>query len=104
MQNLFTNIPAQLPDELFTTLLENNQLKIERIVCRGHHSAAKHWYDQAQHEWVLLIQGAARIGYPDSPSVELCAGDYLHIPAHRRHRVEWTSTDQDTIWLAIHYG
>lgn len=104
MQNLLTNIPAQLPGELFTTLLENNQLKIERIVSRGHHSAEGYWYDQDQHEWVLLIQGEARIGYPDSPAVSLREGDYLHIPAHRRHRVEWTPPEQDTIWLAIHYG
>ncbi|UTW04965.1 cupin domain-containing protein [Amphritea atlantica] len=104
MQNLLTNIPAQLPGELFTTLLENNHIKIERIVSRGHHSPENYWYDQDQHEWLVLIQGAARIGYPDSQSTELQSGDYLHIPAHRRHRVEWTSPTQDTIWLAIHYG
>lgn len=104
MQNVLTNIPAELPAELFTTLLENNQLKIERIVSRGHHSPEKDWYDQDQHEWVLVIQGAARIGYPEGQPTELRPGDYLHIPAHRRHRVEWTSSSEDTIWLAIHYG
>ncbi|MBN0989459.1 cupin domain-containing protein [Amphritea pacifica] len=104
MQNLLTNIPAQLPGELFTTLLENNHLKIERIVSRGHHSPENYWYDQDQHEWILLIQGTAQIGYPDSQSRTLHCGDYLHIPAHRRHRVEWTSPNEDTIWLAIHYG
>ena len=82
MQNLLTNIPAQLPGELFTTLLENNHIKIERIVSRGHHSPENYWYDQDQHEWLVLIQGAARIGYPDSQSTELQSGDYLHIPAH----------------------
>lgn len=104
MQNLLTNIPEQLPGELFTTLLENDQLKIERIVSRGHHSPENDWYDQDQHEWVLVIQGAARIGYPEGQSSELRSGDYLHIPAHRRHRVEWTSSSEDTIWLAIYYG
>ncbi|WP_428035701.1 cupin domain-containing protein [Amphritea sp.] len=104
MQNLLTNIPAQLADELFTTLLDNNHLKIERIVSRGHHSPEDHWYDQDQHEWILLIQGSAQIGYPDSPPYELQPGDYLHIPAHRQHRVEWTSPAEDTIWLAVHYG
>lgn len=104
MQNLLTNIPTQLPGELFTTLLENNHLKIERIVSRGHHSPESYWYDQDQHEWILVIQGAARIGYPDSAPHELNTGDYLHIPAHKRHRVEWTSQSQDTIWLAIHYS
>lgn len=103
MQNLLTNIPAELPGELFTTLLENDNLKIERIVSRGHHSPDNGWYDQDQHEWVLLIQGEARIGYPDSPSRNLKSGEYLHIPAHLKHRVEWTLPGKDTIWLAIHY-
>lgn len=103
MQNLLTNIPDELPGELFTTLLENDHLKIERIISRGHHSPENSWFDQDSHEWVLLIQGEASIGYPDSPSVSLVAGEYLHIPAHRRHRVEWTLPGQDTIWLAIHY-
>ncbi|RRC96729.1 cupin domain-containing protein [Amphritea balenae] len=104
MQNLLTNIPGELPGELFTTLLENDQLKIERIVSRGHHSPDNGWYDQDRHEWVLVIQGSARIGYPDSEPVELVTGQYLHIPAHRKHRVEWTSPTENTIWLAIHYG
>ena len=30
-------------------------------------------------------------------------GDYVHIPAHRRHRVAWTDPSQPTIWLALHY-
>ena len=104
MQNLLTNIPAELPGELFTTLLENDHLKIERIVSKGHHSPDTGWYDQDWHEWVLLIQGRARIGFPDAPATELGAGQYLHIPAHRKHRVEWTCPTQETIWLAVHYG
>ncbi|HUY88125.1 MAG TPA: hypothetical protein VMV10_05300 [Pirellulales bacterium] len=31
-------------------------------------------------------------------------GSFLHIPSQRRHRVEWTTPDEPTIWLAIHYG
>ena len=33
---------------------------------------------------------------------ELKPGDYVHIPAHVRHRLEWTHTEQPTIWLAVH--
>jgi cupin 2 domain-containing protein len=36
--------------------------------------------------------------------IEMQAGDFLNIPAHQRHRVEWTIPGQKTIWLAIHYG
>jgi cupin 2 domain-containing protein len=35
--------------------------------------------------------------------VALQPGDHLIIPAHRRHRVEWTHPDQPTVWLALHY-
>jgi cupin 2 domain-containing protein len=32
----------------------------------------------------------------------LTAGDYLLIPSHTLHRVEWTPPDIITVWLAIH--
>jgi cupin 2 domain-containing protein len=40
----------------------------------------------------------------DEVPVEMMAGSYLNIPAHRRHRVEWTDPQQPTIWLLIHYS
>lgn len=100
--NRYATLPAQLPDELVQTLHSTEHLRIERIVSQGHASPPDFWYDQAEHEWVLLIQGAARLRLDDEV-VELKPGDFLNIPAHRRHRVEWTSPDQQTIWLAIHY-
>ena len=36
-------------------------------------------------------------------TVEMRAGDYLNIPARRRHRVEWTAPDGPTVWLAVFY-
>ena len=36
--------------------------------------------------------------------VEMKAGDFINIPAHQRHRVEWTTPDEPTIWLAVFYG
>lgn len=102
MTNRYATLPAQLPDEVVQTLHSTEHLRIERIVSQGHASPPDFWYDQAEHEWVLLIQGAARLRLDDEV-VELKPGDFLNIPAHRRHRVEWTSPDQQTIWLAIHY-
>ena len=100
--NRYATLPAQLPDEVVQTLHSTEHLRIERIASQGHASPPDFWYDQAEHEWVLLIQGAARLRLDDEV-VELKPGDFLDIPAHRRHRVEWTSPDQQTIWLAIHY-
>jgi cupin 2 domain-containing protein len=75
---------------------------MERIVSQGHTSPPGFWYDQASTEWVILLQGAARLKFEDSSELELRPGDFIEIPKHRRHRVEWTDVQQQTIWLAIH--
>ncbi len=102
-RNLLTDLPSNLPDELFTTLLEATNLRIERIVSHGHASPEGFWYDQDQHEWVLVLQGAARLSIEEE-SKELKPGDYINIPAHIKHRVEWTTPDEPTVWLAVYYG
>jgi cupin 2 domain-containing protein len=104
MGNLFQEIPGELPEEFAENIHSARSLRIERIVSRGHASPDDFWYDQPEHEWVLLVSGAARVRFEDeAQAVEMTPGDYLGIPAHRRHRVEWTAPDVDTIWLAIHH-
>lgn len=102
--NLFHNIPPQLPEEITETLAASDNIRIERIVSRGQCSPPGFWYDQDQHEWVLLLKGEAslRIAGSDEP-VRLAPGDYLNIAAHVRHRVESTSATEDTVWLAVFY-
>jgi cupin 2 domain-containing protein len=102
MNNLFAAIPAALRDELIETLAQSPRVRIERIVSEGQASPPGFWYDQAEHEFVLLVQGAARLRFEDAV-LEMTAGDWIEIPAHRRHRVEWTPTDQQTVWLAVFY-
>ena len=104
MDNLLANLPDELPDERFETLVETGAVRIERIVSRGHASPAVGWYDQDRAEWVLLVRGAARLAFDDGREVELGPGDWLEIPAHRKHRVAWTDPDTETVWLAVHYG
>lgn len=102
--NLFDDLPASLPDELFQTLITGKHVHIERIVSHGHTSPEGFWFDQPRHEWVMVLKGAARLRFEwDDQAVEMRPGDSLHIPAHRRHRVEWTTPDEPTIWLAVHY-
>ena len=100
--NLFADIPAHLPAELVETLLTSAQFRIERIVSQGHASSEGFWYDQPHDEWVLLLTGTARLRFEDSVT-DLKPGDWINIPAHRRHRVEQTDATTETIWLAIHY-
>ncbi len=101
--NIFKNIPEQLPDELFECLFKRDNVQIERIISQGHRTPAGQWYDQDCDEWVMLLQGQAIIVYEkDRQSFHLNTGDYLLIPAHTKHRVEWTPADVHTIWLAIH--
>lgn len=101
--SLFTDLPAQLLDELFTTLLQAPEVRIERIVSHGHQSPDGFWYDQPTGEWMIVLKGAARIELEDQ-TVEMGPGDYLDIPARTKHRVAWTTPDEPTIWLAVHYG
>ena len=103
--NLFADIPARLAREDVATPLSAPGLRIERIVSHGHASAPDDWYDQAQAEWVIVLAGAASLVFEgDATTLRMQAGDYVHIPAHGRHRVEWTDPAQPTVWLAVHYG
>jgi cupin 2 domain-containing protein len=49
----------------------------------------------------MLVQGSATLSFEDEEEVNLAAGDYLLIPAHRRHRV--ASVSADALWLAVHF-
>jgi cupin 2 domain-containing protein len=100
--NILTNIPDTLPKELIETLLTNKHIKIEKIVSKGHTSPAQGWYNQDKNEWVIVIKGAAKLKFEDK-IVELKEGDYINIPAYKKHKVIWTSPDVETIWIAIFY-
>src|SRR5687768_18544676 len=103
LANIFSEIPSTLPVELVQTLLTTVNCRIERIVSLGHASPPGFWYDQEQNEWVLLLKGAAKLRF-ENDLIEMKLGDFMKIPAHRKHRVEWTPPDEPTIWLAVFYG
>ena len=103
-KNLFQDIPLSLPAELIETIAESDAVRIERIVSRDHACAPDAWYDQDAHEFVLLLQGRARIQFAENDTfVTLKPGDYLNISAHQRHRVDWTDPEHDTVWLTVHH-
>jgi len=105
VNNIYGGIPDQLPQELVEQIAGGAHVRIERIVSKGHASPPGFWYDQENDEWVMLLEGAARLLFADgNPPISLKSGDHMFIPAHSRHRVEWTHPDQKTIWLAVFIG
>ena len=101
--NLFSSLPDAHAVERVDALLTLPGVRIERIVSQGQASPPGFWYDQEAHEWVLLLKGAARLRLDGEEPIDLRPGAFVNIPAHRRHRIEWTEPSEPTIWLAIHY-
>ena len=102
--NLFASLPSSLPAELIDVLVESGHVRIERIVSRGHATPTGEWYDEDRREWVVVLRGSAGLKFDDESDVRvLKPGDHVNIAAHRRHRVEWTDTNEPTVWLAVFY-
>ena len=96
------NIPQYSEKEIFDVLFHGKNVKVERIVSTGQITPEGQWYDQELDEWVVLLQGEATIKFDEDEDVILKKGDYLLIPAHKRHRVTYTSANPFCVWLAIH--
>jgi len=101
--NIFSNIPSELPNEIFEDIITTEKLRIERIVSKGQTSPDTGWYDQIENEWVIVLSGYGVVEYINGVKVTLKQGDYLHIKAHEKHRVIETSPDEATVWLAIFF-
>jgi cupin 2 domain-containing protein len=102
--NIFSGVPLDLPEEIMKVLLQTEIFRLERIISTGQTTPQGEWYDQDTHEWVLLLTGGAKLLLENGAKMIIMKpGDYVYIPAHRRHRVEWTDPAQPTIWLALHY-
>jgi cupin 2 domain-containing protein len=102
VENIFSSGVPSSVGEVFTTLLENRHVRLERIISHGQASPSDFWYDQEENEWVMVLQGAARLEF-ENEVLDLKPGDYINIRAHRKHRVAWTTSEEPTIWLAVFY-
>lgn len=101
--NIFSAIPKNLEAEKFEQLVKTDVVRIERIVSKGHKSPESGWYDQDEEEWVMIVRGEAIVLFEDNTSIIMKEGDFINIPAHKKHKVEWTAPNIETIWLAVHY-
>ncbi len=86
------------------TLVSSGRVRIQKIISDSHASPESFWYDQDENEWVLLLKGSAALRFEEKEGLVLLEpGDWVDIPAHVRHRVEWTDPKQKTVWLAVFY-
>ncbi len=110
--NLFAEIDSSSTEESFETLVKAGKIRVERIVSTGQSSPEGDWYDQDEAEWVMVVSGAAVLRFQESPNdlevgpsdVEMRPGDWVNIPPHCKHRVESTSKQTPTVWLAVFYN
>ncbi len=62
------------------------------------------WYNQNEHEWIVLLRGSASIRFKSPEGfIDLDVGDHLHLQPHRLHRVERTDPFPGTVWLALYW-
>lgn len=102
IKNFFENLPSvKNGEELIETISESSSIKVERIISNNSIAPKNGWFEQENEEWVMLIQGSAKIQFQEK-EIELFTGDTLFIPAKTKHKVTYTSSIPICIWLAIH--
>ena len=104
MGNIFSSMPQNTDNEIFEVLVKCKNIRIERIISKGHASPDDGWYDQIENEWVIVLDGSGLIVFDNGVEIVLKKGDYLNIPAHSKHKVAWTDPNNVTVWLAVFYS
>jgi len=98
--NLFTPNITNPEQETFDTLLETQNIHIEKITSHG--QTSDEWYEQDKDEWVVLIEGEGRLLFEDRREIRLTKGEHVYIPKMKKHKVVYTSSP--AVWLAIHFN
>jgi len=100
--NFYQMPEGERGQEIIEILLKNKALWVERIISFGSETPKGVWYDQSTDEWVVLLRGESQLEYEDGFIQELKEGDWVFLPAGKKHRVAYTSFDPPCLWLAIH--
>ncbi len=104
IKNIFRDLPERVIEEISEALVGTQHFRLERLISSGQRTPPGEWYDQNTNEWVILLSGGAGLLFEGEAEPQMMhPEDYVYIPAHKRHRVEWTNPKQKTIWLALHY-
>ena len=102
--NFFENIPDSSKEEIIEILAHSQNFRIERIISSGQSSPNDFWYIQEENEWVIVLEGEAELEFENNDILKMKSGDYLLIPALKKHRVKSTSQTEKTIWLAVFFN
>ena len=88
--NLFDDLPTDSAREQFLTLTQSGRVRIERIVSAGHTTEPGEWYDQPDHEWVMVLRGSARLRFESEPTERIMqAGDFVSNRIRSQAVVSW---------------
>ena len=71
MANIFASLPLEFEDEIFEVLVGAENVRIERIISKGHRSPEQGWYDQTDNEWVIVLEGSGTILFEDGMEIKL---------------------------------
>ncbi len=85
-----------MPKEVVQALICAGDRRSEQIITHGYASAPVFWHDQPQHQWVIVLQGAARLQFEEG-MLEMKVGDFIIIPAFKKDRVDWTTPNEPTV-------
>lgn len=96
------DMPLDLKNEVIETISSCGNVTIERIISKNHSTPKNKWYDQETDEFVILLSGSANLMFENDEAIILEPGDYIFIPAHKKHRVSKTDPDLESVWLAVH--
>ena len=101
--NIFAKLPQSLSEEVFQEIIQGERFRLERISSSGQATPAGQWYDQEQHEWVLLLSGAAGLRFEGEEGLRaLNPGDFVNIP--RTHGIGLNGQTRSKVlfgWLCI---
>lgn len=59
--NIFDNLAKDLTEEQFEPIVNIGGVLVERIISKAHVTPVGEWYDQTRSEWVMVMQGAAKL-------------------------------------------
>lgn len=100
MNNIYENSDKNsIKGTEITKILEKGKyFRIEKIMSNCSSSEKGFWYDQKEDEFVMIIEGEARLNIEGRINI-MKKGDYIFIKKHTKHRVE--ATTENCLWLCI---